>query len=383
MQFQPTTIHNPVDWNRLLASLPGGHLLQSWEWGELKQRYGWQAKRIAWLNDNQSPQAAVQILERKMRLPGLGTHASVLYCPKGPALDWSAIGIRQAVLDHLRDLSERPGVILLKIDPALPVAVDHPDGHSQVDHTPGLETVAQLRKAGWRESASQIQFRNTMTLDLSVPEETLLAAMKQKTRYNIRLASRKGVTTRLGGLQDLDLLYRMYAETSARDGFVIRKPEYYRDAWGAFIQAKMAQPLVAEVSGEPVAALIVYSFGTTTWYLYGMSRQLHREKMPNYLLQWEAIRWAKAQGCHFYDFWGAPDLPDPSDPMWGVYRFKQGFGARMERHVGAWDATSRPILYWLYSVSIPRIMSVLRARGKARTRQTIEEDDRYPSSLLI
>jgi lipid II:glycine glycyltransferase (peptidoglycan interpeptide bridge formation enzyme) len=211
-----------------------------------------------------------------------------------------------------------------------------------------------------------------MVIPLDQDEETLLMNMKSKTRYNVRLAGRRGVSIRKGSTHDLDLLYRMYAETSVRDGFIIRHQGYYEDAWGTFITAGLAQPLIAEVEGQPVAALIAYRFGPTAYYLYGMSTSEHREKMPNYLLQWEAMRWAKRQGCERYDLWGAPDRIDPDDPMYGVYRFKDGFGARFVRTVGAWDLPLRPTLYALYTRFVPLVLALLRKIGRSKTRQSID-----------
>ncbi len=199
--------------------------------------------------------------------------------------------------------------------------------------------------------------------------------MKQKTRYNVRLASRKGVEVRYGHMEDLDLLYHMYVETSLRDRFVIRPPEYYQDAWGSFVEAGLARPLIAEVEGQPVAAVIIYRFGDKATYMYGMSRELHRNKMPSYLLQWEAMRWAKAQGCRIYDFWGAPDTMDETDPMWGVYRFKQGFGPTTVITPGAWDLVLRPLHYWAYSRFMPFILGVMRRRGRRVTAQSAHDFD--------
>jgi lipid II:glycine glycyltransferase (peptidoglycan interpeptide bridge formation enzyme) len=221
-----------------------------------------------------------------------------------------------------------------------------------------------------------VQFRNTVVIDLTLPEETLMARMKQKTRYNVRLAQRKGVTVRRGSLADLDVLYRMYAETSLRDGFVIRDEGYYRLLWQTFLSKDVptkpghqpcAQVLVAEVDGEAVAALFVFYFAGKAWYLFGMSRDAHREKMPNHLLQWEAIRQAKAAGCRVYDLWGAPDDFVESDPLWGVYRFKEGLGGEVVRHLGAWDLPLRPFYYRLYTQFLPRLLDIMRRRGKART----------------
>jgi lipid II:glycine glycyltransferase (peptidoglycan interpeptide bridge formation enzyme) len=125
------------------------------------------------------------------------------------------------------------------------------------------------------------------------------------------------------------------------------------------------------VSGEAVAALFVFYFVDKAWYLFGMSRDAHREKMPNHLLQWEAIRRAKAVGCRMYDLWGAPDEFVESDPLWGVYRFKEGLGGELVRHLGAWDLPLRPFYYRLYTQTLPRLLDLMRSRGRERTRQTL------------
>lgn len=344
-------------WNSLVSSLPLAHILQSWEWGEFKSRYGWSARRFVW----DGGRAAAQVLSRRLFRPAFAGQPCVLYVPKGPLLDWEDEALRSQVLADLEALARREHAILIKIDPdletpffPLPSARREPKGHN------------------WQFSPDQIQFRNTVTLDLRRSEAELLSAMKQKTRYNIRLAEKKGVRVRLGTSADLDLLYRMYAETSIRDGFVIRAADYYRDAWGSFITARLAQPLIAEVEGEPISALILFKFAKTAWYMYGMSREIHRDKMPNHLLQWEAVRWAQAQGCETYDFWGAPDEFVESDPMWGVWKFKEGFGGQVARHVGAWDYAPSPFVYRLYTTVLPRMLDVMRWRGRRSTKQRLE-----------
>lgn len=133
----------------------------------------------------------------------------------------------------------------------------------------------------------------------------------------------------------------------------------------------MAEPLIAEVDGEPIAGIFLFYFAGRAWYLYGMSRQAHREKMPNYLLQWEAMRHARAHGCTQYDLWGAPDVFDESDSMWGVFRFKEGLGGQVVRTAGAWDYPARPIVYFAYTRVLPRILDFMRHRGRAHTRQEV------------
>jgi len=176
----------------------------------------------------------------------------------------------------------------------------------------------------------------------------------------------------------------MYAETAARDGFVIRDENYYRTVWKLFsgspveqlqpenrkteqpAAAPLAEPLIAEVDGEAVAAIFLFAFAGRAYYVYGMSRTAHREKMPAYLLQWEVLQWARAQGCAVYDLWGAPDVFDESDSMWGVFRFKEGLGGTVVRTLGAWDFVPNPLWYALYIKVVPMLLAVMRLMGKAQ-----------------
>ncbi len=372
MELQRSTVLDPAEWSRALAALPDAHVLQTWEWGEFKAGYGWSAERLLWRTVDGRPAAAAQVLERRVRVPVLGLSSSVLYTPRGPLLDWRAVEIADHVLRDLHAMAGRPGVLQIKIDPDLPIGHGLAGSAESGEYPTGIALGARLPSLGYRPSPEQIQFRNTFVLDLRPGEDRLLAGMKQKTRYNVRLAERHGVRVRAAGIDELPLLYRMYAETSVRDGFTIRSPDYYRHVWGRFMQAGLAQPLVAQVDGEVVAALILYRLGPRAWYLYGMSRDLHRDKMPNYLLQWEAIRWSKAAGCTHYDLWGAPDRLEPTDPMWGVFRFKEGLGGRLVRGLGAWDATARPMTYRFYHGLLPALLGLLRRRGREATRQSLE-----------
>jgi lipid II:glycine glycyltransferase (peptidoglycan interpeptide bridge formation enzyme) len=248
-----------------------------------------------------------------------------------------------------------------------------PASESEVVDANGQLVMKELKRRGWEYASDQIQFKNTVLIDLNPTEEEMLARMKQKTRYNIRLAEKKGVKVRVGTKDDLPMLYKMYAETSVRDGFVIRDEGYYQTVWNLFMSSAepRCEPLIAEVDGESIAAIFVFYFAGRAYYVYGMSRDLHREKMPTYLLQWEAMKRAKAKGCAVYDLWGAPDVFDESDSLWGVYRFKDGLGGQVVRTLGAWDFAPSPLWYKLYSEIIPRMLDVMRSRGKARTKQNL------------
>ncbi len=231
----------------------------------------------------------------------------------------------------------------------------------------GQQIQREWQAAGLRFSPEQVQFRNSVVIDLRQDEEDLLMAMKQKTRYNVRLAGRKDVRVRFGGADDLDLLYELYAETARRDDFLIRPLSYYRKAWADFMRAGLAQPIIAEYRGKALAHVIVFGFGKRTWYFYGASSDEERNRMPTYLLQWEAIRWAKRQKMAVYDFWGAPDdFADADDPLAGVFRFKDGFGGTVVRRIGAWDYPARPLQYRLYRVAMPLLLKGMQTVARLR-----------------
>ena len=399
------------NWDETIAQFTEPHFLQTSEWAQVKAKYGWQPLPFIWYENGQIV-AAVMILKRAIPIRGFSARLSVLYAPKGPLMDWTDVALRERVLGDLQDFAKKQGAIFIKIDPDVRLGTGIPDENDEFtrqpyhrsnpsneetasSHThyavsagehapPRVMSAGQLwQKAlaqhGWRYSDDQIQFRNTVLIDLSPTEEEILARMKQKTRYNIRLATKKGVTVRVGTSADWTMLYKMYAETSVRDGFAIRDENYYKTVWKIFsLQPSsfilpFAEPLIAEVDGEPVAAIFVFYFAKRAYYVYGMSSVNHRNKMPTYLLQWEAMKRAKERGCTVYDLWGAPEVFDESDSMWGVFRFKEGLGGEVVRTLGAWDYAPNPLWYRLYTEIIPRVLDVMRTRGKKRTQQVTRD----------
>lgn len=358
-------------WNEIVASLPQAHVLQTLQWGEIKARLGWKMLPYTWRNVHGKVQAAALVLQRTIPASGMAARLRLLYIPRGPLMDWGEPVLREKVLDDLQHLARQKGAIFIKIDPEVHLGTGIPETIEAVEDPCGRTMVESLKQRRWLFSGEQVQFRNTVFIDLQPSEEDLLGRMKQKTRYNIHLAERKGVRIRTGTTADFPMLFNMYAETSVRDGFVIRDQAYYEFTWGTFLDDDMADILIAEVDSQPVAAIIVFRFAARAWYLYGMSRHQHRELMPNYLLQWEAIRRSKAAGCLVYDLWGAPDKFDETDLMWGVFRFKEGLGGTVIRTPGAWDYPVRPWLYRVYTQTLPRLLDLMRRQGKARTRSML------------
>ncbi|MEW5956089.1 MAG: peptidoglycan bridge formation glycyltransferase FemA/FemB family protein [Chloroflexota bacterium] len=347
-------IHNPAEWDRALAALPAGHALQSWAWGDFKSRWGWTAQRLLWTRAG-LPAAAAQILRRSIpRTPW-----SFLYTPKGPAMDYADLSLVEQILAGLETYARRRQTLFIKIDPDVRRQVGEPQPNSVLDLT-GAGVLRVLDRRGWRFSPEQIQFRNTIVIDLTPEPEELLAAMKSKWRYNIRLAGRRGVELRRGAPADLDAFYRLYAATGARDGFLIRPKDYYLDVWSQFLSTGQAELLLAVVAGETVAGLMLFVFAGTAWYMYGASTDQARQLMPNYALQWAAICRARERGCRRYDLWGAPDVFDESDRLWGVYRFKQGFGGEVVQGLGAFDYPVKRRLYWAFNEGLPRLRALIR-----------------------
>lgn len=347
-------IDDAVRWREVLAQTPAPHVLQSWEWGEVKAQTGWRAERLAL--PTAEGVAAFQFLTRQ---PIAALPVRIGYVPKGPALDWLKLELVDATLAAIEMHARRTGCVFVKLDADV-----------RTDTTTGRLALHALQRRGWRFSTEQIQFKNTATTNLTGDEDALLAAMKSKWRYNIRLAEKRGISVQPGQEQDLLAFYQLYAETSARDGFLIRPPDYYLATWRTFLRA---QGQVDNPAGgalllashpddpQPVAGLFLMRYGATTWYFYGASSERHRRDMPNHLLQWEALRWARAQGCATYDWWGAPTtLDDPDDRLQGVWQFKQGFGAEFQPHIGAWDFAVSPIGYRLVVEGIPHLQRALR-----------------------
>jgi len=312
------------EWEGFLARHPAAHLLQTAAWGDLKADFGWRCTRL------RQGAAGAQVLFRRLA-PGM----TLAYVALGPVGEWLP-----GLLPTLDQLCQEHGAFALKVEP---------------DPMDEAATQAALARAGFVPSPHAIQPLRTLLVDLSGEEADILARMSQKARYNIGLAGRRGVKVEAG--TDLEAFGAMMQATAARDRFGAHTGAYYRRAYELFHPQGACELFVARVESEAVAALMVFAHGRRAWYLYGASSERHRQLMPNYLLQWEAMRWARGRGCSVYDLWGVPDeeldaleagFPDRSDGLWGVYRFKRGFGGRLMRSLGAWDRPYRQPAYAAY-----------------------------------
>lgn len=330
------------EWGQITESLLNVHILQTPEWGDLKSAFGWQVHHVLLEGC-----LGAQILFRTLPL-GL----SVAYIPKGPV--WFApndqISLRsdgffqydknwKHFINDLCSLCKRKKSIFLKIEPDIALRLG--------DNFPA--------PPDFHLSSKNIQPQRTILINLQGDENSLLSRMKQKTRYNIRLAEKKGV--RVHNSNDIEAFYDMYRETAIRDNYDIHRIEYYQKAYDLFHARGECELFFAEHEGDNLASLMLFKRGNRAWYFYGASVNHKRAYMPAYLLQWHAMRWAKANHCDYYDLWGVPDVNESelekdftrrSDGLWGVYRFKRGFGGEIIRSPGSWDKPLILPLYQLY-----------------------------------
>ena len=335
-----------VEWEQWIEQFPDAHILQTSQWGQLKASFGWEPVRVV-VHAGDGVSLGAQILFRK--LPFGLQMGYIAKGPVGPGPEelLPASPLREALQREIDAVCRQRKAVFLKIEPDLWQADSR---EAERPEPPGK---------GFRKTAHSIQPLRTILVDLSGPEDQLLARMKQKTRYNIRLAQKRCVLVQSSS--NLEAFYGLMTTTGDRDAFGVHSRDYYQRAYELFHPHGKCELLMATYEEEPLAALMVFAQGDRAWYFYGASSDHHRELMPTYLLQWEAMRWARNLGCTQYDLWGVPDASEEaleaqfterSDNLWGVYRFKRGFGGRVRRASGPWDRVYRPYWYKAYQIYI-------------------------------
>jgi peptidoglycan pentaglycine glycine transferase (the first glycine) len=330
-------------WNDFVEASEGCNITQSYEWGELAPHLGGEALRVG-VVDEQERLCAVMLL---IMIPIPFLRRIYFYAPRGPIIDDPAAPAMDVLLNFVKAEARKRGAFMLKVEPGVP------DGDPR--------WLAALQKRGFRATPYANHIRHEWVLDIRPDEKALLAGMKEKWRYNIRLAGRKGVTVRLGsGQADLDTFYRLYEVTSDRDQFFIHDKSHYEDVMRLYSEGDRAALLLAEYEGEAIAGIIVLRFGRWSWYMYGASSNEQRNLMPNHLLQWTGMQWAKAHGCWYYNFRGIPDVLEEGQELWGVYVFKRGFGGYAMRSLETHDLAYQPLIYGIYR----RLLDMKRRRDE-------------------
>jgi len=336
---QPYT-ETDAEWDDFVINHPNGSILQTTNWARLKNRFGWSSQRV-WMRRDGRLVAGAQVLFRSVAI-GI---VKMGYIPHGPLVEWGDDEQVEVLFNYIDQAAYKRGAGMLKLEPRI-----------WQDEISSDSWAAVFDRYGCVTSPDTIQPPRTILIDLRPTEDNILAAMKQKTRYNIRLAEKKGVTVREGSSIDLTAFNRLMQLTGKRDGFGIHQPEYYRAAYELFAPDHAAI-FLAEYEGKPLAGVMVFAWGKTAAYFYGASSDEERQRMPAYAAQWTAIRWAKRRGCRVYDLWGIPDAEEAEleadfterqEGLWPVYRFKRGFGGEIKRTVGAADRVYNQTLHRLY-----------------------------------
>ncbi len=343
MTFSIITPPTP-QWDAFVNAHPRGHVLQQSAWAELKSAYGWSAARTA-LSVGDQIVAGAQILFRRIPFK-LGTMA---YLPMGFYLaplyanDPAVISQLWRAVDGL---AKRHRAAFLKYEPGFYLDEPQPDFAAQ----------------GLVKSAQTIQPPNTILIDISGDEETIMARMNQGTRRKIRQSLKNDVRCYEASPADVDKFTRLMQLTGERNEFGVHEAGYYQLAYKLFVPEDAAL-ILAEHEGDVLAGIMVFAKGKSAWYLYGASSNEKRNLMASYGVQWYAIQWAKKRGCVYYDMWGIPDESEAtleaqfetrSDGLWGVYGFKRGWGGRVVRSAGAWDKVYNPLIYAAYQWAIKR-----------------------------
>jgi len=310
------------------------HPLQSWAWGEFRQKTGVLVERVGIFDGNKLKQGCQLTIH-----PIPKTAYTVGYFPKGILPD-------EAQLEVLQTLGKRHNCILVKLEPNVAACVvpERQDAHGTIRKW--------LLDHGCKDGRSLFT-KYTFQVDLSKSEEELLAGMKSKTRYNIGVAGRNGVVvTEDNRVEAFEIYLQLMQETTQRQGFYAHTLDYHRKMWKEMHKAGIARLLTASWKNEILVTWVVFVFNDVMYYPYGASSSEHRDVMASNLMMWEAMRYGKKLGCKLFDMWGSlgPDA-NPKDPFFGFHRFKEGYGGQLVEFVGTYDLVLKPQLYHLYRMA--------------------------------
>lgn len=310
------------------------HPLQTWEWGEFKKKTGMEAFRLGVFSNGELGDG-YQVLTRK--LPKLNYKVGqVLKCSLPD----------ENVISALVDLCQDENIVYLLIEPDY-IVRRWQNEKGGVKKPPILDKPVDLSELGLQEAQKKLFAAYSFVLDLTQSEEEIMANMHSKTRYNVRLAKRKGVKVHeQNDEKGLDIFIELLFKTMKRQGFYMHDKDYFRRLWQVLGPQNMAHILLAEYENEALAAWMLLTYKDRIFYPYGASSSKHREVMASNLICWEAIRLGKELGCKAFDMWGnlGPD-PDKNDDWYGFHRFKRGYGGDLVEFVGSWDLVVNPLLY--------------------------------------
>lgn len=325
------------EYEKFISSNKPGNFMQSENWSNIKRE--WKSERVIVRDKNQNIIGAMQILIKK--IPFMNT--VFMYAPRGPICDYHNFEVLDQIIYQAKGIAKKYNAYILKIDPM----IDYED----------TEAINNLKKLGfkYKENTPEdntIQCQRNYILDIrDKSEDEVFASFHSKWRYNIRLAVRKGVLCGYYGTEKSDDFCRLMQETGKRDGFDIRSKEYFERFFSAFNENARLYMCYAP-SGEAISGALAIKYCDRVSYVYGASSNSQRNLMPNYLMQWNMIKWAIESECETYDFMGIPHCDNEEHPNYGVYRFKKGFNGRIIRYAGEFDYVFAPVKHNIISFAL-------------------------------
>ena len=335
------------EYKKFLESNERCNFQQSLEWAEVKKP-NWKPEVILAENNNGKIIGSLCVWIRKMPIFG-----NIMYASRGPVCDIHDLSVIKQLTDGAKELAKKYKAIVLRIEPDI-----------KSDDTEFKNLMLELGykiKDDAKNFRDEIQPRYVFRLDVKgKTEDEVFKNFHQKTRYNVRLATKKGVTVKDGTREDLKDFHEIMITTGKRDGFIIRPLEYFEKMYDELGPEHM-KILMAYYEGKPISGVIPIMYGNKTWYLYGASSNEHRNLMPNYLLQWEMIKLAIKNKSDIYDLRGVPGIADDSN---GLYRFKKGFGAEYTEFLGEAYIPFKPLTYKLYKFSEKAFRTIRQIKRK-------------------
>ncbi len=325
------------EYRAFLWQHPKGHFLQSHEWSHVKSSWKWEAVVVR--DASGAICGALSVLIRKI-VPALPY--TLMYAGRGPVCDPHDRATLQALTEGAAALAKEYRAYALQLDPDIL--------SSDTAFCTIMKELGYHHKPG-DKNFDGVQPNYVFRLDIAgKTEDELLAAFHSKTRYNLRLSVRKGVTVRLCGKEMLPDFARIMRETGDRDGFITRSEGYFATLLDSL--GDNARLYMAFWEDKPIAGTLAIRFGNKVWYLYGASSNAHRNVMPNYQLQWEMIRWALECGCEIYDFRGVSGDLSPDNPLYGLYLFKKGFSGDLCEFSGQFEMIYNKSAYALMTKGV-------------------------------
>lgn len=333
------------DEERQLYNTVVGHPLQSWEWGEFRKQTGLKVERLGFF-ENAVLKKALQVTFHP--IPVIGGTAG--YFPKGFMPD-------EEQLAAVRQIAKKHEALFVKMEPNVAQKVGVPSGHQRI---------GEFLEANGATPGKPLFTKYTFQLSLNKDEDDLFAGLSSKTRYNVNLAAKKGVTIiENTSVDGMELYLQILEETTKRQGFYAHGPEYFRTMWKSLGESGMMRIFTAMYEGQALVSWIMFIFNGVLYYPYGASRSIHRDVMASNLMMWEMIRLGKQEGCRLFDMWGSlgPE-PNPKDPWFGFHRFKKGYGGDLMEFLGTYDLVTNYPMYQVFQLGENLRWKYLRLKAK-------------------